>query len=279
VLPDLEPIAATPPPPLQRAFGAGRLTAASDGGRTRLGRLRQEGCAKIRLPRDAAAAGLEAVLLNTAGGLTGGDVLDWRIEAEAGADVIVATQACEKVYRARDGAARTAVALRVGEGARLAWLPQEAILFDGAALTRRLDADLAAGARLIAVEAAVLGRTAMGETVRQGVFRDRWRIRREGRLAFADDMALVGPVSQLADLAPLLGGGRAFATVLLVAADAERFVEPLRRIVGPTGGVSAFDGKLVARLVAADGLSLRRVLLPALEALRDGAPLPRVWRI
>jgi urease accessory protein len=67
--------------------------------------------------------------------------------------------------------------------------------------------------------------------------------------------------------------------VLLVAADAERFVEPLRRIVGPTGGVSAFDGKLVARLVAADGLSLRRVLLPALEALRDGAPLPRVWRI
>jgi urease accessory protein len=279
VLQDLEPIATVRPPPLQRAFGAGLLTAGSDGGRTRLGRLRQEGCAKIRLPRDAAAAGLEAVLLNTAGGLTGGDVLDWRIEAGAGADVTVATQACEKVYRARDGAARTTVTLDLGEGARLAWLPQEAILFDGAALIRRLDANLAAGARLLAVEAAVLGRTAMGEEVRQGAFRDRWRIRREGRLAFADDLALTGPVSSLAGLPPLLGGGRAFATVLLVAADAERFVEPLRRILGASGGASAFDGKLVARLVAADGLSLRRALLPALEALRDGAPLPRVWRI
>jgi len=279
VIQDLAPLAAAPPPRLQRAFGAGRLTVAVDGGRTRLDRLRQDGCAKIRLPRDAAARGLEAVLLNTAGGLTGGDVLDWRIEAGANADLCVATQACEKVYRARDGVARTSVALSLGEGASLAWLPQEAILFDGAALRRRLDADLAAGARLLAVEAAILGRTAMGETVRRGEFRDRWRIRREGRLVFADDLALSGPVSQIADLPPLLGGGRAFATLLLVAADAERRLAPLRRIIGPAGGASAFDGKLVCRLVAADGLALRRALLPAIEALRDGAPLPRVWRI
>ena len=274
----------TPPadaarPRLQRAQGCGRIAVKADGRHTRLARLYQDGCAKIRLPRDAAAHGLEAVLINTAGGLTGGDQLDWQIEVGAGAALSVATQACEKIYRARDGRAETTVALSVGARASLAWLPQETILFDGGALARRLDVDLAADARLLAVEAVVLGRTAMAETVRHGELHDRWRIRREGRLVFADDLRLAGPVAALADLAPVLGGGRAFASILLVAPDAEQFLAPLRRAIGPAGGASAFDGKLFCRIVAADGLALRRALLPALQALRDGEPVPRVWRI
>jgi urease accessory protein len=273
------PAPETSPPRLQRAQGCGRLAVTAEGGTTRLARLYQDGCAKIRLPRDAAAQGLEAVLINTAGGLTGGDRLDWRIEVGAGAALTVATQACEKVYRARDGRAEVSTALTVGEGASLAWLPQETILFDGGALSRRLEADLAPGARLLTAEAAVLGRTAMGESVRQGALHDRWRIRREGRLVFADDLRLAGPVAALADLAPVLGGGRAFAALLLVAEDAARFLEPLRRAIGPAGGASAFDGKLFCRLVAADGLALRRTLLPALQVLRGGEPVPRVWRI
>lgn len=277
----LEPASAFAPvpPPLQRAFGAGRIKAKAEAGTTRLERLYQDGCAKIRLPRDHAATSLEAVLINTAGGLTGGDRLGWRAEAGPGAALTLTTPACEKVYRARDGRAETTVALTLGAGARLDWLPQETILFDGGALSRRLEADLAADARLLVVEAVVLGRTAMGESVRRGELRDRWRIRRDGRLIFADDLAFSGAVADLADRAPLLAGGRAFASLLLVAQDAERLLVPLRQVIGDAGGSSAFEGKLFCRIAAADGLALRRALLPALKVLQDGEPCPRVWRL
>ena len=263
-LPDLQP--------LQRAKGCGRISVTSAG----LQCLYQEGCAKIRLPR---ADRLEAVLINSSGGLTGGDRLEWAAEAGDGGNLTLSTQACEKVYRARDGRAETHVSLTLGEDARLDWLPQETILFDGGALARRLDADLAPGARLLAVEAVILGRTAMGETVRSGELSDRWRIRREGRLVFADDLRIAGPMAAVGDRAPVLAGAKAFASILLVADDTARFLHPLRAALAESGGASAFDGKLFARVTAPDGFTLRQALLPALELLRDGEPLPRVWRI
>ncbi|WP_293350898.1 urease accessory protein UreD [Phenylobacterium sp.] len=251
---------------------------AADEGRTRLARLYQDGCGKIRLPRDARAEGLEAVLINSSGGLTGGDYMEWLATVGDGARLTLSTQACEKVYRARDGQAQQRVALILGERARLDWVPQETILFDGGALSRRLEADLADGARLLAVEAVVLGRTAMDETVRHGAVHDRWRIRREGRLMFADDLRLDGAIAQIGACAPVLAGGRAFASLLLVDDDAGRYLAPLRAALGERGGASAFEGKLFARVVAPDGFALRQALLPALEMLRDGEPLPRVWR-
>ena len=199
--------AADPQPALQRAAGEGRIAVKAEDGVTRLARLYQEGCAKIRLPTDRAARGLEAVLINTSGGLTGGDQTSWRVDAQAGARLTLTTQACEKIYRARDGRAEVNVSLNVGAGARLDWLPQETILFNEASLARSLKADLAADARLLAVEAVVLGRTAMGETVRSGALRDRWRIRREGRLVFADDLRFEGPIAEVAALEPTLAGG------------------------------------------------------------------------
>ena len=223
------------------------------------------------------------MLINTSGGLTGGDRMSWRVDAGVGARLTLTTQACEKIYRARptpgDGRAKSAASLDIAAGARIDWLPQETILFDSAALSRTLEADLAAGAGLLAVEAVVLGRTAMGETVRCGVLRDRWRIRRNGQLIFADDLRFEGAVADIAALAPTLAGGRAFASLLLVGDDADRFLAPLREVLGSAGGASAFDGKLFARIVAADGLALRRILLPAIAVLRDGEPAPRVWRL
>lgn len=259
-------------PPLQRAKGCGRISVSASG----LERLYQDGCGKIRLPRGG--FGLEAVLINSSGGLTGGDRLEWTAAAGPGATLTLTTQACEKVYRARDGGAETRVSLAVGADGRLDWLPQETILFDGGALSRRLEADIAPTARFLALEAVVLGRTAMGETVRTGELADRWRIRRGGRLVFADDLRLAGPIAAVGQRAAVLAGAKAFASILLLADDAERLLPPLRAALGANGGASAFDGKLFVRLVAPDGFDLRRVLLPALEVLRDGAPLPRIWR-
>ena len=265
------------PPAMQRACGEGRITVRAAGGGTRLARLYQDGCGKIRLPRDADAQALEAVLINTSGGLTGGDRIAWGAEAGAGAALTLTTQACERVYRSSGGVANVRVELAAEAGAALHWLPQETILFNGGALVRSLDVDLAQDARLLAVEAVLLGRQAMGECVRRGTLHDRWRIRRRGRLIFADDLRLCGAVHDIAERGPVLAGAVAFASLLYVGADAEAAMPTVRAALGPSGGASAFEGKLFARVTADSGLQLRRALIPALEAL-NGGPLPRLWR-
>jgi urease accessory protein len=266
----------------QRVSARGELGVLLADGRTRIDRLYQEGAAKIRMPR-AQADPLEAVLINTAGGLTGGDRLDWSVSVGAGASAMVTTQTCEKIYRASSGTAELGCSMTVGAGGRLAWLPQETIVFDNSAFARRIEIDLAPGAEALVVEATVFGRRAMGETVRRARFADRWRVRREGRLVHAEDF-VVGPhaARQLAATAAL-GEATCMATILLLAAEPERLVDDIRAMLGATGGASAWQvagsGKLLARLVAEDGYRLRRLLMPLIELLNGRAGLPKVWSL
>lgn len=262
----------------QRASGAARITFRRRGDETALFRLFQEGSAKIRLPRGTAPIP-EAVLINTAGGLTGGDRFSNEIACEPGAHAVFTTQACERVYRSLGGEAEVATRVTLGDGAGLDWLPQETILFDGGRLRRRLDVDLAAGATLLATEAVIFGRAARGETVRHGFLHDRWRVRRAGRLVFADDLRFDGPVAELLARPVILGGAGALATVLLCAPGCEARLCSVRDALSEAGGASAWDGKLLVRITAADGFELRRTLLPVLAVLTDGRPLPKVWQL
>ena len=262
-----------------RGRGVGRVSVRLRDGVSRLAGLAQSGSARVFLPQVQGPP--QAVLLNTGGGLAGGDRFDWAAEAEAGADLTVTTQAAERVYRALPGTeARVTARLTLRAGARLDWLPQETILFERGALTRRLEIDMAEDARLLAVEPLVLGRTAHGETVRDARLADHWRLRRGGRLVWADGLRLTGAEDGRAALGP----HRACATLLLAAPDAAARLDGLRGLLAGTGlndggveaGASAWDGLLVARMLAPDGRALRARLVPVLEWLR-GAPLPRVW--
>ena len=264
--------------PPQRTRGMGRVAFKHEEGRTRLRRLFQEGAAKIRLPRNDSGHP-EAVLINTAGGLTGGDELAWEIEAGPGARATITTQACEKIYRAAAGRAIIETRLTLGAGARLDWLPQETILFDRAALHRGLEADLHESARLLACEAIVFGRQAMGERVVRGSLRESWRVRRNGRLVFADEFRLEGAIADILARPAVMAGARACATILYCGPDAEALIGPARDAIGDAGGASALDGRILARLVAPDALALRRALVPLLVALRAGAPLPKAWHL
>ena len=219
----------------QRISGIGRVTARFSGGKTRLEGLYQEGAAKIRLPESVDGV-MEAVLINNAGGLTGGDRLQWELEAGAGTMLTATTQACEKIYRSEGGPATIDTELRVGENARLDWLPQETILFDEASLTRRLDVDLAETAAFLAIEAVLLGRKAVGEAVRCGTLRDRWRVRRCGRLVHAEDVRMTGDIEALVAQAAVLGGDVAFATLLYCGPRAELFLPKVREVLGEAAG-------------------------------------------
>ncbi|WP_292418062.1 urease accessory protein UreD [Mesorhizobium sp.] len=275
------------PPAAQRVAGRGRLFCGKSGGRTRLQRLYQDGSAKIRMP---AVQGdpLEAVLINTAGGLTGGDRLGWSIEVGEGAAASITTQACEKIYRAASDRAETTVRLDVGAGGQIAWLPQETIVFDQAAFARTLDVKLAADAEALLLEATLFGRLAMGERTLLGNFHDRWRVHQNGRLIHAEDFRIGPDIAARLQHRAVAGGARAIATVLLVAPRAETLLEPARAIIGGShvGGWSGASfwsvgqsGKLLARLTAGDGYQLRKRLVPLVELLNGRAGLPKLWSL
>lgn len=264
-------------PRLERARGDVRVSFKVERGATAIGQLYQAGSAKVRFPR-AGDGRMEAVLINTAGGLTGGDRIAVRVFAETGAAAVVTTQAAERIYRRNHGVASIETTLAVASGASLDWIPQETILFDRSALSPTLVADVAPSASLLTAEAIVLGRTAMGETVTSLALTDSWRIRRGGDLVFADGLDIVGDAAAIMAGGATGNGAAAMATVVFVAPDAEARIDAARAALATAseGGASARNGMLVARLLAPNGQALRADLMRLIETLR-GCPMPRVW--
>jgi len=241
--------------------------------------LRQQGSLKALFPHGRTAR-MQAVFLNTGGGVTGGDRFSLRAGVAADGQLCMTSQTAERIYRAQPGeVGRVSTRLTVEAGASLHWLPQETIVFEGAALDRRIEADVDAGGELLAVEPLIFGRAAMNEVVRNARIEDRWRIRRDGRLVFADTLRLRGDIDALLQRPGVAAGGRAMATLLLVRPNAGDMADRLRAVLGEQGACSAIrDGVLLARIVAEDGFFLRRALIPAIRLL-TGGDLPRPWML
>lgn len=269
-------------PTLQRARGIGRLRTKQRDGKTCIDTLFQEGCGKVRLPHTHSSA-LEAVFINTAGGITGGDHLRWGADVAPGGRLVITTQACERSYRSTGDTAHVEADITVGTGAHLDWLPQETILFEASKLDRRLTVHLDEGATLTAIEAVLLGRDAMGEEARDAQFSDTWRIYRGNRLIHAEATRLTGDGSERDGLS-LLRGCRAFASVLHVAASAdkaEQLLDRVRALHSANGliAASANGERLVIRAMARTGLALRKLLVPTLIELTGAGSLPRLWHL
>ena len=259
-----------------RSMGRIALQVAASAGVTRRMRVAEDGPLRVRFPGPDTDR-LEAMIVNTAGGIAGGDRHRLEIELAPDARLAVTTAAAEKVYRSLGPDAEIDIRLSVAAGAQLAWLPQETILFDRARLKRSIEIDLAEGASLVMAEAIVFGRSAMRETVKEGMLADRWRLRRGGRLAFAEAVRLDGAIACKLGERAVAGGGIAIATVVAAPGDdamAER-VRALAENFSGEVGISVWNGLAVARLCAKDGSGLRGDLIAVLTAL--GANLPRLW--
>jgi urease accessory protein len=290
------------PVSLQRAVGELRVAVKRFGAETVLDELRQVGCLKARFPRRVVPGWMDVVMLNTGGGVAGGDRLDFSFAAGVGGRVTIAAQAAERFYRALavDAPSRVRTRLAVEAGGALEWLPQETILFDRCAVERRLEVDLAADACFLGVETLVFGRTAMGERVRQGFLRDLIRVRRGGELLLHDAIRMDGDIDASLQRAAIGAGAAAVATMVYVAPDAAEKLDAVRASwngvtespssswPGSTrpsahGGsfteaaASVWNGMLVARILGSDGASVRGAVIAALDVLREARPLPRVW--
>jgi len=260
-----------------RAQGAVKFDVKLEDGVTRRGVLHESGSLRVRFPSPE-AEGLSGVFVNTAGGIAGGDRFDIDIRAGEGTRLTLTTAAAEKVYRAPGPAAQLNIALKVEAGAHLAWLPQETILFDRARISRRIDIDLAEDARLLLCEIVVFGRAAMGERMLHGEFVDRWRLRRAGKLVFAETVRLDGDIGAKLALPAIAKGGVAIGTALIVPGD-EAVVERIREVSETFGGevgISAWNGFAMARFCAQDAARLRADMISVLGRA-SGVPLPRLW--
>jgi urease accessory protein len=253
--------------------------AAADTGVTRLAHLEERGGFRAKFPRPE--HGCEAVTINTGGGMLGGDRYRFDVAVGARGNALVSSQSAERVYRALDGPTHVEVRLRADAGATVLWVPQETILFSGARLARRIEADIAADATLLIVESMVFGREAHGENVRTGTLRDTWRIRRAGELIYADAVRLDGDMHASLQEKAVGNGARASATVLYIAPDAEDRRDAARNSLGEPRGraaLSAWNGMLAARFLAPDSATLRADIYRLTEYLMH-RPMPRVWAI
>jgi urease accessory protein len=260
-----------------RARGAVKFDVKLQDGVTRRGVLHESGSLRVRFPSPE-GEGLSGVFVNTAGGIAGGDRFDIDITAGEGARLTLTTAAAEKVYRATGPAAALDIALKAEAGAHLAWLPQETILFDRARIARRIDIDLADDASLLLCEIVVFGRAAMGEKMLHGEFIDRWRLRRAGKLVFAETIRLDGDIGTKLSQPAIAKGGVAIGTALIVPGD-EAVVERIREASESFGGevgISAWNGFAMVRFCAQDAARLRADMMTVLGRA-SGVALPRLW--
>jgi urease accessory protein len=268
---------------MERGDGALELRARLRAGATRIAHLHQHDPGRILFPLPEQEQVLEAVLVITSGGLTGGDRLRIAVGAEAGASLSVAGQAAEKLYRSSGADCRISVDLSAAAGARLEYIPQETILFDGARLVRRQDVALTGDGALIAADMLVFGRTAHGgERFRHGLLHDSWRLRRDGRLVWADALRLEGDIAATLDRPFGFAGAVALATALYAGPGAADLLEPLRERMDGRAALTLVNGVLLMRHLARDAATGRAVLVDYLAALRQAAfgwpaQLPRVW--
>jgi urease accessory protein len=270
---------------LQRAEGSCRIVVGASEKGTRIVDVYQKSPIRVLFPRTAGTQVQEAVLVNTSGGIAGGDRLESRVAAMDNASIAVTTQAAEKVYRAINESAHIMTTLRACDAAKLAWLPQETIVFNRARVCRRTQIDVSSGSELLALEWLALGRTAHGEKISAGEIIDSWRVRKDGRLVWADSFRATDEVFSHLSRKALLSDCAALATLLYFGPDLEKrlqFIRDLASSLECQCAATLVAGLMVVRFAARASCDLRSALRNLLEQLGNQlAPgpfgVPKMW--
>jgi urease accessory protein len=261
-----------------RVIGGVSASFKADNGKSSIRTLAEQGGYRLKFPDNVGPA-VEAAVVNTGGGVAGGDRVSFDLTAGAGAKATIATATAERIYRSTGAASEIDVHLTAEPASTLAWLPQTTILFSGARLKRRFEVDLAPDARFILAETTIFGRTASGEIMGEGLLHDVWRVRRNGQLIFAEATRLDGNITELLARPAVADSTRGIALLLCVAPNIEERRDSVRAALehcDALTGVSAWNGLLVMRALATRLDTLQSALRRAVEALQI-ATVPHVW--
>jgi urease accessory protein len=262
-------------------------------GATRLARRAHRGPLVVQRPFRPEGDGVcHVYLLHPPGGLVGGDSLRVDLDVGAGAHALVTTPAATKIYRTAGAEARQTQRLSVAGGGALEWLPQEAIVFDGARAVSDTRVDLEPGARFIGAETVCFGRPAGDAPFARGSCRQSLELHRAGRPLLIERGHYTAG-SPVAHARWGLGGATVLALFVAAPAPAADAVAAVRALATEAGGgdicgvtvTGAGTGAhtaLIARYLGHDAERARTFLHAAWRAVRpsllDRAPVPpRVW--
>ena len=262
--------------PLERATGTLKATIIGSG--NRIGELYQKGSSRLFFPKNFSKT-MECVLINTAGGITGGDKFKCSIKASEESSILVTTQASEKVYRAINGSAEVETQLSISKNSKLVWLPQDTILFSESNLSRKIIIHIEDGAEFLAFDQIVLGRSAMGENIVKSNLHDNWKIYYRNKLIYFDQSGWKNNV-------PLNCAGlkniRSYASFFYVGPKVEAYEQKLKNIKQVIKNVylgsSLRNDCLLVRMFGSDAKAIKD---RAIHLLRDiwQLDIPNVWKV
>jgi urease accessory protein len=223
-----------------------------------------------------------AIIVHPPGGIAGGDELLLEGKVRERASALLTTPGATKWYRSGGPWAGQTVRFKVA-GA-LEWLPQEAIVFDGARAQAGCEIDLAAGASLIGWDLVCLGRTGSGERYARGSYRSAFRVKREGRLLWLERGRIDGGGRLMASPAGL-GGQPVFGTLFASSSNLnQELLNELRKTEPESGrgAVTLLPGILLARYLGGSTEAARRYFVALWRVLRPAllgreAIEPRIW--
>lgn len=241
-----------------RARGVVRLSANGDASGTHLVSLEESGGYRCKFPATS-APWLQAAIVNTGGGVAGGDRITLSVEAAGAAHLRIGSATAERIYRSLGATTRIDAHLKATDCATLVWTPQPTIVFSGSKLDRRYDIELERTSTILLAETLCFGRRDNGERMRDGALRDRWFIRRDGNLVHAELTKLEGEIGAILDRRAAMSGAHITATLILASPDAEDQVDFVRTILADDGGLSAAGARAGLLIVRAIGTRLEHV--------------------
>jgi urease accessory protein len=222
----------------------------------------------------------ELVLVNTAGGLTSGDIFNYNIDAINHSETFVTTQTAERVYKGLEENAKINVNLTVDNSSNLYWIPQELILFNLCNLSRNIEVNLQPNSNFLLAESMIFGRTAMGEILEKGFIKDNWKIFLNKNLIHSEALSLTGNIKEnLSNIASTQNGiavcnffiyGKKFLTkendlIKLIKNSDDVFISH-----------SNWNDKILVRIVAKDAYNLKILQKKLILCFSDNT-LPKVW--
>jgi urease accessory protein len=216
------------------------------------------------------------VLVHPPGGLVGGDTLDLRVHAAAGAHGLITTPGATRFYRSDGPWATQTTRLALDAGARMEWLPLEAICYDACQARNQLRLELAPGAECLGWDATVLGLPMANLPFTQGQFEQHIEIPgvwlERGQIDARDHRLLNSPAG--------MAGQRCLATLFFAAGSPlsrerkEALLDTARACLqdhplAGTAGVTSPHPQLVVLRALAPHVE------PAMQLLRS---VRRAWR-
>lgn len=230
------------------------------------------------------------VLVHPPGGLVGGDTLDIEIEGADGSHGLITTPGASRFYRSEGDLALQRTRIRLAAGARLEWLPLEAICYSGCRAENQLSIEVEPGAELIGWDVTALGLPNAGQPFERGTYLQHIEVPgvwlERGRIDAADHRLLQSPIG--------LGGHRCMASLFFVAgspvararrdallAHARSLLEasPLAESAGATSPHAEVVVLRVLAPVVEPAMQLLRQVWQAwrAELWRLPAATPRIW--